>query len=163
MEVLIDIREIGKNKRVEDLSRPCFSVHAFLHVIDPEVDRQEEIFVAEGPSMDQQPNLVGVGDQAGRRQELPGAIAWDDQVLVRADPLGVRRDLGQPARLYQVGIGAQVVVHNEVVGLAAIVDKLDQGEMSHLPQLRLNQLGMSSSGPTISDSAQGPGYLGRQF
>src|SRR5919109_2678344 len=73
----------------------CFArtTPGYRGLLDPAfgspVSSQEEIFFAEGPSMDQRPNLVGVGDQAGRRQELPGAIAWDDQVLVRADPLGV--------------------------------------------------------------------------
>ena len=62
-----------------------------------------------------QPGLVGVVDEARRRQRAAVGVARDDVVLRRADGVGVARDLRQARGRGEVGPRARVAGDREVV------------------------------------------------
>ncbi len=78
---------------------------------------------------------MGVKHQRGRRQQAVASVAGHDQVLARADAVGVAGDLGQAGRGGQVGVGPGVTGDDEVVRLAGRVEELDQRQIGALAKL----------------------------
>ena len=63
----------------------------------PEVGRQEGVLVAERPGVDDEAGRWASRDELVGGSRLPGGVARDDEVLVRADAVGVAGDLRRPA------------------------------------------------------------------
>ena len=73
-----------------------------------ELQRQELVLHAEGERVDDQVEPVRVADHGGRLEQPALGVARDQQVLARADPVGVLRDLAEPGAGDQVGVRRRV-------------------------------------------------------
>jgi len=98
------------------------------------LQREEPVLAAEGPPRHPQTGLVRVGQDRARLEEPPVRVTRDHQVLVQAELVGVRLDLGQARRADEVDVRARVALAPQVEGRPGDVGELDQRQVGHRGQ-----------------------------
>ena len=96
-----------------------------------ELQRQELVLHAEGERVDDEVEPVRVADHRGRLEQAALRVTWDQPVLAGSDAVGVPADAAQPLAGDQVGVGAVVAGHHEVVRRSAAAGELHQGQVGH--------------------------------